>query len=176
MFVCWWFESYSQLQSIHLTLASVQYVQSVPSSLWIDESQLIGHWFNFSQHCLAICSGQSVSTHDQHWKFCFLDFLTQLMRTVQQFINCFRSIAQVFVFVRQVAWGTNVINSRSFLVNSLENSRVENWSFSSWIDADQKNEVGILNAFDLWVENVICSEVVGKTQEVCLPEFVIKGI
>lgn len=133
--VCWWLESDTQLQSVHFTLTSVQNVKSIPSSLWVHESQPVWHGFDLTQQSLTISSVQSISSNNQHWKFGLFNFLTQVMRTIQQLIDCFGSVSQMFVFISQIAWSANVVNFGSFLVDSFENSWVENGSFSSWVDA-----------------------------------------
>jgi hypothetical protein len=66
---CGRLELNTQFESVHLTLASVQNVISVPSSFSVNEAQVVGDLLSTLQDAFTVLASQGVTADDKHRKF-----------------------------------------------------------------------------------------------------------
>jgi len=67
---CSWSEIEAQLKGIHLSLASMEDVESVPAVFRVYEFVVGGNCPGVIEDGVAIGSGEDVMADDQKWKFC----------------------------------------------------------------------------------------------------------
>lgn len=70
-------------------------------------------------------------------------------------IEDIRTVSKMSVGIGEISRSPYVINLSLLLVYSLQDARVEDRCFGSGVDAYKQNEIGIFNAFDLRVEQVV---------------------
>ena len=80
------------------------------------------------------------------------------------------------VVVGEIGWCTNVEYFGLFLVDGLEDTRVEHRGLKSWVDSNQQNDVSVFDHFDLRVEQIVGSEVVGHVEVGIVSELVVEAV
>ncbi len=65
------------------------------------------------------------------------------------------AVSKMSVGISEISRSTNVIHLSLLLVYSLQDARVEDRCFGSGVNAYKQNEIGIFNAFNLRVEQVV---------------------
>lgn len=82
----------------------------------------------------------------------------------------------MIIGVSKIGWGANAENFCLLFVDSFEDAGVQDWSFSSGVNSDQKDEVGVFDAFYLGVEEEIGPKVVGESKILSLSKLIIETV
>jgi hypothetical protein len=172
---CCRLEVETELKCVDLALVSVENVVAIPSVLWVDELVVVCEFLWGIENGLGINSRECIMADDQQWQFSSLQFLANRVISSVDIIKHSCAIAKMSVTISEISWCTNAVNL-SLLVDSLKNTRVEHWCFSSGVDSNQQNEISVFNVLDLRVEEVIRPEVVAEGEVVVLAELIVEAV
>lgn len=154
----------------------MQNIESIPSVLSIDELISGSDITSSAQDSLTVTSTQDISANNQQWQFCGFQLLWNCMFSWCDIVEGGGWVSEVSISVSKICRGANAQYFCLLFIDGLENAWVEYWSFSSRIDSNQKDQISIFYHFNLRVEQIVSSEMVGKCQIVVLSEFIVEAV
>jgi hypothetical protein len=78
--------------------------------------------------------------------------------------------------VGEIGWCSDAEYFGFLFVDGLENTGIENRSLKPWVDSYKQNNVSIFDHFNLGVEKVVSSEVVGNVEVSIMSELIVEAV